>query len=114
MLTGDLIEMYKVMSIRESIDWVKPLNLRKNVEISGQTESVRENSPSLRRESFCSRIRNSFCSWATARDNFFVNRIVQTWSSFPNTVVTFPSLNSSKSSMTSISKDLASKVAQFC
>ena len=28
-IRGDLIEMYKVMSSRESIDWVKPLNLRK-------------------------------------------------------------------------------------
>ena len=51
-IRGDLIEMYKVMSSRESIDWVKPLNLRKNVDISGPAVSVRGNSLSMRRESF--------------------------------------------------------------
>ena len=29
-LRGDLIEMYKVMCVRESINWVKPLNLGVN------------------------------------------------------------------------------------
>ena len=47
------------------------------VEISGLAESVSGKSLSLRRESFSSRIRNSFCSWATIRVNFFVNRVVQ-------------------------------------
>ena len=97
-IRGDLIEMYKVMSSRESIDWVKPLNLRKNVDISGPAVSVRGNSLSMRRESFSSRVRN-FCSWATKRDNFFLNRVVQTWNSFPNSIVTSPSLNSFKSSI---------------
>ena len=31
-LRGDLIEMYKVISSRESIEWVKPLNLTRNVD----------------------------------------------------------------------------------
>ena len=75
-LRDDLIEMYKVIISREPIDWGKPLNLRKNVKVSGFTESVRGNSLSLRRESFSSRIKNSFCSWATIRDNFSVNRVV--------------------------------------
>ena len=98
-MRGDLIETYKVLSDRESIDWVKPLNLRKNVDISGPASSVRGNSLSMRRESFSSRVRNSFCSWATIRDNFFVNRVVQTWNSLPNNIVTSPSLNSFKSSI---------------
>ena len=34
-MRGDLIEMYNVISRRESINWVKLLNLRRNVEISG-------------------------------------------------------------------------------
>ena len=34
-LRGYLIEMYKVTSSRESIYWVKPQNLRKNMDISG-------------------------------------------------------------------------------
>ena len=73
-MRGDLIEMYKVMSIRETIDSVKPLNRgRKIVDISGPV-SVRGNSLSMRRESFSSRVRNNFCSWATKRDKFFVNR----------------------------------------
>ena len=38
-MRGDLIDIYKVMSSRESIDWVKPLNLRKNVDISGPAVS---------------------------------------------------------------------------
>ena len=76
-LRGDLIEMYKVTSSRESINWVKPLNLRKNVDISGPAANVRGNSLNLRRESFSSRIRNSFCSWATVRDNF-LNRVIKT------------------------------------
>ena len=41
--------MYKVMSSRESMDWVKQLNLRKNVYISRPAVSVRENSLSMRR-----------------------------------------------------------------
>ena len=98
-IRGDLIEMYKVMSSRESIDWVKPLNLRKNVNISGPAVSVRGKSLSMRRESFSSRVRNNFCSWATTRDNFFLNRVVQTLNSFTNSIVTSPSLNSFKSSI---------------
>ena len=75
-LKGDLIEMYKVTSSRESITWVKPLNLRKIVTISGLTTNARGNSLNLRRESSSSRIRNSFCTLTTVRDNFFVNRMV--------------------------------------
>ena len=92
-LRGDLIEMYKVTSSRESINWVKPLNLRKHVVISGPAANVRENSLNLRRESFSSRIRNSFCSWTYVRGNFFANRVVKTWNSLPNAIVTSPSLN---------------------
>ena len=75
---------------RESINWAKPLNLRKNVDIPAA--NVRGNSLNLRIESFSSRIRNSFCSWEAARDNFFVNRVVKTWSSLPNAIVISPSL----------------------
>ena len=110
-LRGDLIEMYKVTSSRESINWVKPLNLRKNVDISGPAANVRGNSLNLRRESFSSRIRNSFCSWATLRDNFFVKN----WNSLPNAIVTSPSLNSFKSAIDGQFKKLAaiaSKEAQ--
>ena len=39
-IRGDLIETYKVLSNRESIDWVKTLNLRKNVDVSGLALSV--------------------------------------------------------------------------
>ena len=39
-LLGDLIKMYKVMSTWETIDSMKPLYLRKNVEMSGPVESV--------------------------------------------------------------------------
>ena len=43
-LRGDLIEIYKVMSSRESINWVKPPpNLRKNEYISEPAESVSSN-----------------------------------------------------------------------
>ena len=66
-LIGNLIEMYKVISSPESIEWVKPLNLRRNVDISRPAVNVRGNSLSMCRESFSSRIRNSFCSWATLR-----------------------------------------------
>ena len=86
------------MSSWESIDCVKPLNLRKNVDISGRAVSLCGNSLSMPRESFSSRVRNGFCSWATTRENFFMNRIVKTWNSFPNSIVT-SSLNSFKSSI---------------
>ena len=48
-MRGDLIETHKVLSKRESIDWVKPLNLRKNVNISGPALNVRGNSLSMQR-----------------------------------------------------------------
>ena len=101
-LRGDLIEMYKVMSNRESINWVKPLDLRKNVDISGPAESVCGNSLRMRRDYFSSRIRNSVCSWATIRDNIFVNTVVQTWNSFPKIalkIVTSPSIYPFKTSI---------------
>ena len=70
------------------------------MEISVPVASVRGNSLSMRRESFSSRIRNSFCPRATVRDNFlFVNRVVQTWNYLPNNIVTSPSLSSFKSSI---------------
>ena len=76
--------------------------------MSGRAVSLRGNSLSIRRESFSSRVKNSFCSWATIRDNFFVNRIVQTWNSLPNNIVTSPSLTSFKSSIDEhFKKDLA-------
>ena len=98
-MRGDLTETYKVLSNRESIDRVKLLNLRKNVDISRPALNVQESSLFMRRESFCSIVRNSFCSWTTTRDNFFVNRVVQTWNSPPNNIVTSPSLNFFKSSI---------------
>ena len=98
-MRGDLIDSYKVLSGSDRIDWCKPLNLRKNVDTTGPASSLRGNSLSMRRESFSSRVRNSFCSWATIRDNIFVNRVVQTWNSLPNNIVTSPSLNSFKSSI---------------
>ena len=64
-LRGDIIEKYKVISSIGSIEWVKPINLRRNVDISGPALNVRGNSLSMRRESYSSRIRNSFCSLAT-------------------------------------------------
>ena len=75
-IRSDFIETYKVLSNMERIDWVKPLNLRKNVDLSGPTSSVRGYSLSMRRSSFSSRVTNSFCSWATIKENFFVNRVV--------------------------------------
>ena len=57
-LIGDLIEMYEVMSSRESIKWVKPLDQRKNVYISGPAESLHGNSLRIRRESFSSSVVN--------------------------------------------------------
>ena len=54
-IRGYLIEMFKVMSSRESIDWVKPQNLRKNVDISAPAVSVRGNSVSVRRQFFSSK-----------------------------------------------------------
>ena len=95
-MRGDLIEMYKVISIRDSINWVKPLNIKK-MEISGPNASVRRKSLSMCRESFSSRIRKSFCFWAFLRDNLFVNRAIQTWNSLPNNIATSPSLSLFKS-----------------
>ena len=42
--TVNVIEMYNVICNRENINWFKPLNLRKNKDISGQAESVRGSS----------------------------------------------------------------------
>ena len=86
-LRSDLIEMYKVISSRESIDSVKIINIRKNADIK------------MRRRSFSSIIRNSSCAWTTIRDNFFFNRVVQSCNSFPNNIVTHPFLNSFKLSI---------------
>ena len=98
-LTGDLIEMYKVMRSRQSINWGKPLNPRKNMEISRPAASLRGNFLNIRRQSFSLRIRNNFCSWATIRDSFFVNMVVQTRNTLPNYIFTSPSLNSFKSAI---------------
>ena len=40
------------MSSREIINWVKPLNLRKNLDISGWAANVREKSLRMHKESF--------------------------------------------------------------
>ena len=95
-LRGDLIEMNKVISSKESIEWIKTHKSNEKHR-SWPAVNVRWKSLSMRRESLSSRQIKSFCSWATIRDNYFVNRIVQTWYSLPNTIVTSPSLNSLKS-----------------
>ena len=97
-MRGDLIVTFKVLSKRESIEWVKSLYLRKNVDISGPALSVRGKSLSLQRELFSSRAIISFCFWETIRD-YFLNRIDQTWNSLPNKIVISPSLNFLKSSI---------------
>ena len=56
------------MSTRESINWVKSLNLRKSLDIPKPIESVRVNRLSMHRESFSSRIKNCFCSLQSLRD----------------------------------------------
>ena len=66
-LRGDLIEMYIVMCDRESINWVKLINLRKNVKISGPAANILGNFLKMRKDSLISRIRNIFFSWATIR-----------------------------------------------
>ena len=95
-LRGDLIEMNKVISSKESIEWIKTHKSNEKHR-SWPAVNVRWKSLSMRRESLSSRQIKSFCSWATIRDNYFVNRIVQTWYSLPNTIVTSPSFNSFKS-----------------
>ena len=77
-LRGDLNEMYKVTSNRENVNWVKPLNIRKNIYISGLAAETRKTLLKIRRQSFSSRIRKNFCFWTNIKDNFFVNRVAQT------------------------------------
>ena len=114
-LRGDLIEMYKVISSRESIEWVKPVNLRINVNISEPAVNVRGNSLiSMRRESFSSRIRNSFCFLSTIKNKVFINRIVQAWNWLPNTIVTSFSLNSSIDGHFNDFVAIASKTVDKC
>ena len=48
LLRGDLIEMNKMMSSREIINWVKPLNLREIVDISELAASIRGSYLNLR------------------------------------------------------------------
>ena len=76
------------------------------MDTSEPTESIRGNSLRMRRESFSSRVRNNFCFWANIRDNFFVNRIAQTWNSLSNTIAASPSLNFFKSAIGNL-KDMA-------
>ena len=96
-IRGDLIEMHNVISRRESIEWMKFL---KSKEKRRYIRTVwKQSKHAMGKQSFSSRIRKSFCSRATIRDNFFVNRIVQIWNSLPNTIVTSPSLNLFKSSI---------------
>ena len=45
---GEIIEMSKVMISRESINWEKPLDISKNLEISGPSASLQGNSLSMR------------------------------------------------------------------
>ena len=96
---GDLIEMFKVQKGLEKIEWVKPPLLTKNDGLLGPASSVRGNSLRLRRESFKSRLRNDFSQSVTVRHNFFLNRVVPTWNSLPDDVVTSSSLNSFKSAL---------------
>ena len=60
---------------------------KKKLEISLQAVSLRGNILSMCREHFSSRIRKIFWSWATIKDNFFVNSVVQTWNYLPNNIV---------------------------
>ena len=73
------------------LDLVKPL---KNMDTSELSASLRGNSLSMCRESLSLKINQSFCSWATLRDNFFVTEEVHTWYSLLNSIVTYHCLNS--------------------
>ena len=48
-MRGDLIETLKILSYRDSIDWMKTLNLRKKLDISGPAMNVRGKSRKLRK-----------------------------------------------------------------
>ena len=89
---GDLIQMYKVMNGLENINWSTG---PKRVPPS-QTRAATNNSLRLIRETFPSRSRNDFGHSVTLRHEFFTNRVVGSWNSLPNFVVSAPSLNSFK------------------
>ena len=91
--------MFKVQKGLEITEWVKPPLLTKNDGMLGPASSVRGNSLRLRRESFKSRLRNDFSQSVTVRHNFFLNRVVPTWNSLPDDVVTSSSLNSFKNAL---------------
>ena len=98
-IRGHLIEMLKVQKGLEKIDWVKPPLLTKNHYLTGPAFGVRGNSLRLRRESFKSRLRNDFSQSVSMRKNFFSNRVVPTWNSLPDDVVTSSTINKFKSAL---------------
>ena len=73
---GGLIEMYKVVSGREDIDWVYPPNRISNLELEGPASGVRRNCLRLHREHFKSKYAKSFAHSVTVRHKLFLNRIV--------------------------------------
>ena len=73
---GNLIEMYNVLRGLDEIEWTKSPLLRTDIYLTGPAQGVRVNRLKLGKETFQSRIRNSFAQSVIQRNNLFANRVV--------------------------------------
>ena len=96
---GDLIQMYKVVSGLEEINWTNGVKYRPSGEVDGPAAGLRGHGLRLERQSFGARLRNDFSHFVGLRHQFFTNRVVPSWNSLPREVVGERTLNSFKGSL---------------
>ena len=96
---GDLIQMFKIMKGLEVVKWEKDLNIKER--------TIRHNL-SYSRESFKSRAKNDFASFAEERLKwpfFFVNKVASSKNDLPPNMINSSSLNSFKATLDKFTKN---------
>ncbi len=63
------------------------------------TRAEETNNCRMRKEFFSAKTRNDHCHFVNARENFFLNRVVNYWNPISNDVLNIPSVNGFKAEL---------------
>jgi hypothetical protein len=93
---GDLVQFYSIITNRHKVNWIKdPRSIRVEEESGNPIKGMRRHAKTYYKEHPCS---------LNARQNFFINRVVESWNELPGEVKDSESLDSFKARVDKLPK----------